>query len=405
MLMRESFLKTMSFAAMLFMIMQVSAYNFKIDGIYYTRIGEGIVEVTSGDERYLGNILIPEYIQYQADRYKVVRIGERAFNSNDTIDEVSLPSTIESIGRFAFYGCETIKRINFPESIKTIGAYAFQNCDSLEAAILPKNVKIIETYTFSGCRRLRNLVLPDSLTTIEIGAFSYCSSLDSVILPKSIKEIKSSAFSYCSNLVLIRMPAKNVKFDGKILEYSHSWIMEIPCGSTNYFSNELKDYGSLYERNTYTYKVEAAEGGEIVELYEHQDYHTRDCDKAIIRMVAKPAKGYKFLYWTLNGKPVNPSTDYTAHITDDSYFLAHFQSDNTAVNESNIQNIKVYPNPAKDQITISGIETSDIEIFDITGRLVLKQQITEDQQIDVSNLSKGMYFIKNNQHTIKFIKE
>ena len=64
----------------------------------------------------------------------------------------------------------------------------------------------------------------------------------------------------------------------------------------------------------------------------------------------------------------------------------------------------IYPNPAKDNITFTNIENSDIEITDINGRLVLtKHADTESVMLNISSLSKGTYIARiiNDTVTIK----
>lgn len=68
--------------------------------------------------------------------------------------------------------------------------------------------------------------------------------------------------------------------------------------------------------------------------------------------------------------------------------------------------ITVYPNPANDLITVNVKNATDYTIFDIFGRIVLKGVISSDnQQIDISELSCGMYFIKTDEILEKFIKK
>ena len=56
--------------------------------------------------------------------------------------------------------------------------------------------------------------------------------------------------------------------------------------------------------------------------------------------------------------------------------------------------INVYPNPSKDWIKIDGLtELSNIQIFDITGKLILSQEYQADDRIDISNLTVGMYIL------------
>ena len=71
--------------------------------------------------------------------------------------------------------------------------------------------------------------------------------------------------------------------------------------------------------------------------------------------------------------------------------------------------LNLYPNPASDAITISGLEGGElIGIFDTSGRLCLQINATAGTvEISVSNLSKGTYFAKitngNAEKTVKFV--
>jgi hypothetical protein len=65
------------------------------------------------------------------------------------------------------------------------------------------------------------------------------------------------------------------------------------------------------------------------------------------------------------------------------------------VNKTN--NITIYPNPTSGLVTISSIQTiANIEVFDVTGKLVYTQQNNRNQtntEIDLSALSNGIYLI------------
>lgn len=66
----------------------------------------------------------------------------------------------------------------------------------------------------------------------------------------------------------------------------------------------------------------------------------------------------------------------------------------TGVVETVLPDINIYPNPSKDWIKIDGIsEVSDVQIFDITGKLILQQEYQVDDRIDISNLTVGMYIL------------
>lgn len=59
-----------------------------------------------------------------------------------------------------------------------------------------------------------------------------------------------------------------------------------------------------------------------------------------------------------------------------------------------IDNITIYPNPAKNQLKIKSLSPiKQITISDVSGRLLIINQNT-DNQINISNLRSGIYFVK-----------
>ena len=62
--------------------------------------------------------------------------------------------------------------------------------------------------------------------------------------------------------------------------------------------------------------------------------------------------------------------------------------------------LKVYPNPATDYIMIDAQSSVYVEIFDMTGRMVLT---STESKIDVKSLETGVYFIRVNGNTTKLV--
>ena len=67
-----------------------------------------------------------------------------------------------------------------------------------------------------------------------------------------------------------------------------------------------------------------------------------------------------------------------------------------ATNETKQSNISIYPNPAHNEINISGVKTiNNIEIYSTAGNLVKKANLsTNKTAIDISSLPKGSYVLK-----------
>jgi hypothetical protein len=66
-------------------------------------------------------------------------------------------------------------------------------------------------------------------------------------------------------------------------------------------------------------------------------------------------------------------------------------------------NIYIWPNPANDFIRISGVNNGNIQILDITGKIVKEIIYKKNSIIDISALEKGVYFVKSEISTRKFI--
>lgn len=75
-----------------------------------------------------------------------------------------------------------------------------------------------------------------------------------------------------------------------------------------------------------------------------------------------------------------------------------------------VEGITIFPNPARDAITIKGnnnIHGSTYTITNQAGKLVLKGRLNENSTIDISTLSSGVYFLnlgEKSHQTYKIIK-
>ena len=88
--------------------------------------------------------------------------------------------------------------------------------------------------------------------------------------------------------------------------------------------------------------------------------------------------------------------------------LNYYKNENvSSLVEKSLDLLHVYPNPAKDKITIqTKNELNKIDILNISGVKIEEIKDLNQNSIDISHLSTGIYFIQiNNCHLIKFIKE
>lgn len=73
----------------------------------------------------------------------------------------------------------------------------------------------------------------------------------------------------------------------------------------------------------------------------------------------------------------------------------YFNVSPTASKERINNNIKFFPNPAQEYITIDEFEgLSKVEIFSLDGRRVLVNHLLSDNKVDISSLSEGAYILR-----------
>lgn len=93
--------------------------------------------------------------------------------------------------------------------------------------------------------------------------------------------------------------------------------------------------------------------------------------------------------------------------------VVRFLNDETAGTED-FQNaeFRLYPNPAREQLTIEmtdAASTYQVEIFDMLGKKVYNTEIQNKGQINVSSLASGTYLVKLNSNsqtsTVRFVKQ
>ena len=102
--------------------LSANAYDFEVDGIYYNVLSmtDLTCSVTSGDNKYSGNVIIPEKATYAGMTFAVTSIGDDAFRGCSGLTTVTIPNSVTSIGWSAFSGCSGLTSVTIPESVTSI---------------------------------------------------------------------------------------------------------------------------------------------------------------------------------------------------------------------------------------------------------------------------------------------
>ena len=90
-----------------------------------------------------------------------------------------------------------------------------------------------------------------------------------------------------------------------------------------------------------------------------------------------------------------------SYLTEIHRFFTEGNGGDVGVNKTLVCDLNIWPNPVNGQCTIEVEADSNIEIFDLQGRLMATYPLKKGMnQIDVSGLSEGLYFIKTAEGTV-----
>lgn len=251
--------------AMLCISITASAYDFEVDGIYYTitSTAELTCEV-SGSNTDIEELIIPESVAYLNRDLKVTAIGAEAFLGRD-IKKVVLPNTVKYLknecfrgskiitikntsnvslfGKYCFRDCEYLKNIEFGQTEPVyIGGGSFYKCSALESVSIHSNnildesnvmytgegyfeecigleeatidCQILPQSSFENCSSLKTVVFGENCRSLRNNCFRNCISLVNLTIPSSIIGINNGCFEGCSSLKSVRIP-ESVKLEEK----------------------------------------------------------------------------------------------------------------------------------------------------------------------------------------------
>ena len=189
---------------LLFLPMLASADAVEIGGIYYN-LSEETREavVTSNPQKYKGDVIIPESVEYEGITYSVTSVGTYAFYNCSGLVSVTIPNGVTSIREYAFAACSRLASVTIPNTVDSILISAFRACSSLISIVIPDGVTFIGGHTFHSCKSLTSVTIPNSVTRIDRLAFYACYSLTSITIPNSVTTIDYNAFQNCTSLTSV----------------------------------------------------------------------------------------------------------------------------------------------------------------------------------------------------------
>lgn len=97
----------------------------------------------------------------------VIQVDAGAFQGNEELAAVTIPSAINRIEAFSFNDCEKLTEVTLNEGVEGLEAHAFGNCGSMQMVLVPDSLVSIDSTTFEGSSE--RLVLAGDLNSPAAG--------------------------------------------------------------------------------------------------------------------------------------------------------------------------------------------------------------------------------------------
>ncbi len=177
-------------------------------------------------------VKIPEKVE----GFPVTKIDEYCFLNDQTIEKVTIPSTVENICESAFYNCLDLKSIVFDgnSKLKEIGVCAIDGCRELNSITIPESVERIEVSAFACCQKLENIDFEnrEKPIFIELDAFYSC-PFSNIDFPHNV-EFGNSRLRSAKNL-------KTITFTGPGEIKKETILKFLPYGRAgNFFKHNIE---------------------------------------------------------------------------------------------------------------------------------------------------------------------
>lgn len=170
------------FIAMLCASVSASAYDFKVDGLYYDIVDlpSLTVKVVGCNEEINEELTIPSTVKFSNRELTVIEIADDSFKGNVQITSLRIGDNVNTIGTRSFAGCDNIKQVFWGASVADIKDASFEGCSSIQSISFNNRLESIGNASFYGCSSLNSIDIPNSVKKIGARSFYNCDALTKV---------------------------------------------------------------------------------------------------------------------------------------------------------------------------------------------------------------------------------
>lgn len=283
--------------------------------------------------------------------YTVTKIGMGAFNS--TLEEVTLPPTLDEIEDSAFFKCSSLTEITIPEGVTKIGTNAFYGCSQLTSITIPSTIKNMDT-AFPSNPKLSQVTLTNGIYRISSSAFKDCTGLTEIKIPTSVYEICSDAFNGCTGLTSVTLEKginiinrnafkdctklNDVKYNGHKTDWENVRVNKTGNDTLTRKVQYLCDINFDLDGGT----INGSDTMATQTVYSNEELGTAKCypnDQPFVVPSDPVREGYTFLGWYTQAEGGTKYT-FTEAVSSNITLYAHWNAHSHTVTLENDENKK-----------------------------------------------------------------
>ena len=158
----------------------IITYGTTIDGINY-QLNEDLTAIVlplKNGEKYRGALVIPSYVNYGGQSYRVTYLGPNAFVKCEHLESISIPATIEGQEWSIFDGCINLHKVNVEDltafikldvggwwtgSPLTYGGDLYLNGELVKDLMIPEGIECVGYYKFANCTSIETVTMPSTM--------------------------------------------------------------------------------------------------------------------------------------------------------------------------------------------------------------------------------------------------
>lgn len=324
--------------------------------------------------------------------------GDTLVSCHMSADTVVLPATLRVLDGFC--GNSIVKNVQVPDGVNEVCDNAFAN-SSLVSIDLPSQMSMIDEYAFYSCKELTHVGMPVSLDTMGKGVFEQCTHLTSIVIPNGLRMIPQDAFYFCERLSQMAWGNSIAVIDSFAFGGCALTELQFPATLCSVRMGAFGGYNQGRLRNVvFTAPVDTVKP----EVFTTHRLNTLrfvntvpPVSATMATMPGYPAD-YGCLYLAQVDSILIPCGSLDAWLADSYWgrFADKYREVCNGVDDVAAERVSVFPNPATDRLTVSGVEgNGSITLVDIQGKVVLNRETAGGStEIDVSRLARGTYFLR-----------